>query len=190
MDTFKHLRRAVVSIVGAAIVSSTLIAPVLGADSVTQVITGGGALSTSVADASMGGIAYSNSAGSTSGSLTLSVNDPRGTSAGWNVTLQSGDFIYGGAPNANAQNIPAGGFAITAVNTPTMTAGQAVGVGGPLAVASGAASLDAARTTIRANAGFGSGAYSQTLPVSLAIPAMSQAGTYTATLTVSVTSGP
>ena len=92
--------------------------------------------------------------------------------------------------NPSAQNIPASGFAITSVNTPTVVAGQAIGVGGPLAVGAAAASLDVARTPIRANEGFGSGSYAQTLPVSLAIPALSQAGTYTATLTVSITSGP
>jgi hypothetical protein len=190
MSTLSKLHRAVLGGIGAMLVAISLVTPGLAADTVTQVITGNGALSASVANASMGSIAYSNAAGSTTGTLTLTVDDPRGTSAGWNVTIQSGDFIYGGAANASAQDLPASGFAITTVNTPTVIAGQAVGVGGPLAVGAAAASLDVARTPIRANAGYGSGSYSQTLPVSLAIPALSQAGTYTATLTVSITSGP
>ena len=51
-------------------------------------------------------------------------------------------------------------------------------------------SLDTAREVILAGVGSGSGAYTQNLPVNLDIPAQSQTGTYIATLTIAITSGP
>jgi hypothetical protein len=50
--------------------------------------------------------------------------------------------------------------------------------------------LNTERTTIGVDAGYGSGIYSQDLDVSLDIPAMSQAGTYTATLVVATSVAP
>jgi hypothetical protein len=184
-------RQAVAGFIGAIAISATMIMPAVAADSVTQVITSAGSLTASVANASMTSIQYSNTAGSTSGTLVLSVSDPRGTSVGWSVSIQSSDFMWGGGVNANAHNIPASGFAITTVNTPVMTAGQAVdATGGPRALSAAAATLDQARTPIAANLGFGSGNYTQSLPVSLVIPALSQTGTYTATLTVLTAAAP
>jgi hypothetical protein len=177
-------------IVGTVAISSALVMPTLAVDSVSQEITGNGQLTASVANASMGSIAYSHSQGTTTGTLTLTVDDPRGTSLGWNVTIVSTDFVKGFV-NPNAYNIPVGGFTFTAANTPEMTAGQAVDVtNGPKAGSVAALDLSTPRKTIFANAGYGSGTYTQTLPVSLVVPAVSQAGTYTATLTVSVTSAP
>lgn len=188
MKIHSTFRNALVGFVGAIAIGATMIMPALAVgptvDSVTQVITGG-TMTASVANASMTSVQYSNTAVSSTGTLVLSVSDPRGTSVGWKVSIQSSDFVWGGTGNANAKNIPGTGFAITTVNTPLVAAGQAVDpVGGPLALSSAAAPLDQARTTITANAGFGSGNYTQSLPVSLVIPALSQTGTYTATLTV------
>lgn len=185
------LRQALAGFVGAIAVSATMIMPAVAADSVTQVITGAGSLTASVANATMSSVAYSNTVGSSTGTLVLSVSDPRGTSVGWSVSIASSDFVWGGTNNLNAHNIPASGFAITAVNTPVMTAGQAVDpVGGPRALSAAITTLDQARTPIAASAGFGSGNYTQSLPVSLVIPAMSQTGTYTATLTVLTAAAP
>jgi hypothetical protein len=50
--------------------------------------------------------------------------------------------------------------------------------------------LDTARKVLQANAGHGKGNYSQALDVSLIVPADSVAGTYTGTLTVTITAGP
>lgn len=185
------LARGILGFVGALAISGSLVLPAVAASSsVTQEITGGGNLTASVADATMQPVQYSNTQGLTTGELVLSVNDPRGTSVGWSVTIQSGSFVWGGSGNANAHNIPATGFSITSVGTPVMTAGQAVGVGGPRAESGAIASLDQARTPISADAGYGSGAYTQHIPVSLVIPAMSQTGTYTATLTVLTAAAP
>ena len=188
MNVRTSIKRTVLGLVGAAAITASIAAPAFAAD-VTQVINGNGNLSASVADAAMTPILYSNTSGSTTGTLSLAVSDPRGTAAGWNVTLASTDFVYGGTSTIG-QDLPNTGFAITSVGAPGFVSGQPINVDGPLAVSAGAASLDQARKTIQANDGSGSGSYTQSLPVSLAIPAYSQAGTYTAVLTVTITTGP
>jgi len=50
--------------------------------------------------------------------------------------------------------------------------------------------LDTPRKTISATAAYGSGTYSQALGITLTIPAMSHVGTYTGTLTTTITSAP
>lgn len=183
------IKRSVLGLVGAAAITASIGAPAFAADTVTQVIKGDGELSASIADASLTTINYSNSEVITDGSLTMSVNDPRGTAEGWNVTVASSNFVYKGASTIG-QDIPNKNFSITKVLDPSYVAGQPIDARGPLAVSEGAGSLDAARETILANEGSGSGTYGQELPVSLLVPAYSQAGTYTAVLTVSITSGP
>jgi len=190
------VRRTILSFAGAIAISSAFIAPAFAADSVTQQITGGGALSAVVSDATMASVTYSNTAGSTIGALTLTVNDPRGTSLGWNVTIASSDFVYGGSSTLGI-DIPKVGFVIGTPAEPVLTVGQAVDfdvdlqvnlLGGPNPGVGG--SLNTPRETISAEDGFGSGIYTQNLPVTLVIPAYSQTGTYVATLTVLITSAP
>ena len=50
--------------------------------------------------------------------------------------------------------------------------------------------LDVARKVLYANAGYGKGTYTQSLPVTLTVPGMSLAGSYAATFTVTVSVGP
>ncbi|CAN5461824.1 hypothetical protein BH20CHL6_BH20CHL6_15370 [soil metagenome] len=50
--------------------------------------------------------------------------------------------------------------------------------------------LDSARKVVQANAGYGEGTYTQDLGVSLLIPAQSRAGTYTGTLTTTISAAP
>jgi hypothetical protein len=155
--------------------------------SVTQEIRGGG-LNASITAASMTPVNYSNDPNESTGVLNLSVSDATGSSAGWNVAVSSSDFVYQGTSPTGA-DIPSTDFSITTPHDPTLVAGQAIdATGGPYAVDGG--SLDTARTTIAANAGFGSGNYAQALDVHLDIPARSQTGSYVATLTVLITSGP
>jgi hypothetical protein len=188
-------RRTVVGLLGVVTLSLGFIAPASASNTVTQVIDSGGGLSASIAAASMQSITYSNNAQSTNGTLTLSVSDPRGTSQGWTVTVQSTDFEFQGSGNANARSIPATGFVLATADAPTNVSGQPVDPAsshGPL-VPAGALSqgaLSSARTPVTAYPGFGSGDYSQDLHVTLAIPGQTQAGIYQAVLTVAITSGP
>lgn len=63
-----------------------------------------------------------------------------------------------------------------------------VGQAGPFAGAGG--SLDVARRVLFAGEGGGKGTYSQDLPVSLTIPGGTVAGSYTSSLTVTISAGP
>lgn len=170
-------------------IAATLAAPVLAADTVVQVVNGG-ARTASVADLTLTPLSYSNNAQSNAGTMTLTVDDASGTGAGWNVTLQSSAFVYSGANSGT--DIPAANFSLTAAATPVMTAGQAVdATNGPKVPASSpVGTLDSARKLIQANADYGLGTYTQALSVSLSVPAQSRAGTYTGTLTTTISSAP
>lgn len=184
-----RLRRLTLSTIGAAaIVASGPLAAL-------------GALSASVADATFGPIAYSHAPQVQTGTLTLTATDTGTgglglTNAGWNVTLLSSAFSYSG-PNAGTP-IPAANLSITTAQPPTQISGQAISpVGGPRTTnVTGA--LNVARKTLQADGptGFiiltyyGIGTYSQVIDVSLLVPGQSRAGTYTATLTVTMSAGP
>ncbi|MCU1679052.1 MAG: hypothetical protein JWM93_3810 [Frankiales bacterium] len=186
-----HFSRRRSTLVGVTVLALAAAAasPAMAADSVTQVITGG-SLSASIANVSLPSATYSHSQQTKSGSLTLTVDDSTGSDAGWNVTEQVSDFVLSGGDGS--YDIPAANFALTSAGTPAMTAGQAVdGTDGPMVPStSPVGALDSARKVIQANAGFGKGTYTQALGVTLTIPADNLTGTYTGTLTTTVTAAP
>jgi len=161
------------------------------ADTVTQVLNGG-TRSASAANLAMPAVNYSHSAQSNAGTMTLTADDSSGTGLGWNVTIQSSSFAYSGSNGGSA--IPAANFSLTSAAAPTATAGQAVdplGVGGPkVPLVSPVGTLDSARKTVQAAEAFGQGTYTQALDVSLSVPAQSRAGTYTGTLTTTISAAP
>jgi hypothetical protein len=122
--------------------------------------------------------------------MTLTAEDTSGSGAGWNVTVQSSGFTYSGVNGGSP--IPAANFSITTAAPPVLVSGQAIDpTGGPKVPPTNATgTLEVARKTLQAEAGFGQGTYTQALGVSLTIPAQSRAGTYTATLTVTIAAGP
>ena len=159
------------------------------------------ALSASTADLTLGPIAYSHAQQVSGGSLTLSATDTGVaglgvTNSGWNVTLLSSDFAYSG-PNSGSP-IPASNLAVVTAHPPVRISGQAISaVGGPRTTnVTGA--LDVARKTLQADGPtgvivltyYGIGTFSQAIDVSLTVPGQSRAGTYTATLTVTISAGP
>lgn len=176
-----------------AALATAIAAPVGASDTVTQSITPG-TRSASVADLSFPDIAYAHTAQTPTGSMTLTADDSTGSNAGWNVTIQSSDFVWsagtGGA--SSGTDIPAANFSLTSAAAPAATAGQAVDTtGGPkVPTTSPAGTLDTARKTVQADTTFGNGTYTQALGVSLAIPADSAAGTYTGTLTTTISAAP
>lgn len=107
-----------------------------------------------------------------------------------NVTILSSAFAHSGAHGGTS--IPAANFAVTEARAPTLASGQEIDpVGGPRVPPSGATGdLDAARKTLQAGVGLGGGTYTQELGVSLVVPANSRAGSYTAMLTVTASTGP
>jgi hypothetical protein len=168
------------------------------ADTITQTVTGG-FRTASVADLGLDPVATSHSGTAINvGVMTLSVDDSTGTGAGWNVTEQVSDFAYTGTNGGTA--IPAVNFSIDSVGAVTSSAGQAIDVTGTDAAPTGPQSgnittgvtgtLDGPVPVLRAGASFGQGTYSQLINVNLAIPAGSRVGTYTGTLTTTITAAP
>lgn len=187
--TKRHLR--ISSKLAALALTSVMVggiaSPAVAADSVTQSVTGG-SYTASVADLTLTAVNYSHSSQTQTGSMTLTADDSTGTDAGWNVTVLTSSFAKTGGGTA----IPAANFSLSSAAAPSMTAGQAIdATGGPKVPAtSPVGTLDTAKKVVQANAGFGKGTYTQALGVSLTIPAQTLAGTYTGTLTTSITAAP
>ena len=163
--------------------------PVAAANIITQVVAAG-SRSASVANLTLGGMTTAHIDQTNTGTMVLSADDSTGSNLGWNVTILSSAFVYSGANSG--VDIPAADFSLTSAAAAVRTAGQAVnGVGGPkVPVISPVGTLDSARKTLQALALFGNGTYTQDLGVSLLIPADSAAGTYTGTLTTTISAGP
>lgn len=174
----------------ATVASTAIVLPAAAVNTVTQTINAG-TRSASIADVSLGAVSYSHSAQSSTGTLVLTADDSSGSGAGWNVTVQTSAFVYSGS--FGGTNIPAANFSLTGASGATSTAGEAVDVtGGPKvpATLTPPVALDTARKTLQADATYGEGTYTQNLGVTLTIPAQSRVGTYTGTLTVTVSAGP
>ncbi len=159
------------------------------ASTVTQTLTPG-TLTASIANLTLGSVPYAHNNQPSTGSMTLTADDSTGTGAGWNVTVVTSSFAYTGANGGTA--IAAANYALTSAAATVTTAGQAYdAVGGPhVPTVSPVGTLDTARKTVQANAAFGQGNYTQALGVTLTVPAYSRAGTYTGTLTSTVTAAP
>lgn len=182
--------RATVALVLAMVAAAAIVLPAAAANSVTQTINAG-TRAASIADVSLGAVSYSHSSQSSTGTLVLTADDSSGSGAGWNVTVQTSDFVYSGS--FGGTDIAAANLSLTSASGATSTAGEAVDVtGGPKTPAAlvPPVALDTARKTLQADATYGEGTYTQDLGVSLIIPAQSRVGTYTATMTVTVTAGP
>ena len=186
---YRRLRRFGRKLMLIVVPTLVMAMPVSAADQVTQVVTAG-TRSASVANLTLGSVAASHSAQTSTGTMTLTADDSTGSNLGWNVTILSSAFVYSGANSGS--DIPASNFSLTSAAAPTRTAGQAVdATGGPRVPAiSPVGTLDSARKTLQALVLFGNGTYTQALGVSLTIPADSAAGTYTGTLTTTIAAGP
>ncbi len=185
-------RRAVLAISVAGLVAGSLAGPAV-ATSVTQTIVAGGLLSASVASMSFPDIDYDYATHDVSGTMVLTADDSRGTSAGWSVSIQGSAFVYSG-PNGGT-DIPATNFALTSAEEPTLIAGQPVSLvasTGPQIPIEGIVygSLAGPLKVIRATAAYGNGTYTQNLGVTLTIPGQSKIGTYTGTLTTTISATP
>jgi putative surface cell wall-binding protein len=192
VDRISARRGIALALSAGALLLATIASPVFAADTVILAITGSG-LTASVADLTLTSVPYQNAAHNVSGTMTLTADDSTGSGAGWNVTIVASAFVWVGTANGGA-NIPAANFALTSAAAPTMIAGQVVSVaastGPQVPPTSPFGTLDSARKSLVATAAYGQGTYTQALGVTLTIPAMSRVGTYTGTLTTTITSAP
>jgi hypothetical protein len=164
-------------------------APALADNTVTTTVVGG-IRSAWTIDLNLGSVNYSHEDQTMNGTMDLRADDSSGTNLGWNVTVVASDFDYAG-PNGGV-DIPAANFAITSADDGVKIKGQGVTPPhGPQVLAtSPVGTLDVARKVIFADPNFGKGYYSQAIDVSLLVPGTSVAGSYTSTLTVTITAGP
>ena len=187
--THPRIRRRALSTVLAAMATAALVMPVAADNTVTQTITAG-TRSASVADLALSSVGYSHTAQASTGTLALTADDSTGSNLGWNVTIQSSAFVYSGGNGGT--DIPAANFSLTSAAAPTVNAGQAISpLGGPkVPLVSPIGTLDTPRKTLQALVLYGNGNYRQQLGVSLTIPAQSATGTYTGTLTTTISAAP
>ncbi|HLY13763.1 MAG TPA: WxL domain-containing protein [Candidatus Limnocylindrales bacterium] len=192
MDWISARRRVALALSASALLVATASGSALASNSVTLAITGSG-LTASVADLALPSVAYQNAAHTVSGSMLLTADDSTGSGAGWNVTIQASAFTWVGTANGGT-DIPASDFALTSAAAPVLIAGQVIDValstGPQVPPTSPLGTLDTPRKTLVATAAYGAGTYSQALGVTLTIPAQSRVGTYTGTLTTTITSAP
>jgi WxL domain surface cell wall-binding len=192
MDRISLRRRVTLGVGASALLVATVSGSALAANSVTLAITGSG-LTASVADLTLPSVAYQNGAHTVTGSMLMTADDSTGSGAGWNVTVESSDFVWVGTANGGT-DIPASDFVLTSAAAPVLIAGQvvdaALSTGPEVPPTSPLGTLDSPRRTLVATAAYGAGTYSQALGVSLTIPAQSRVGTYTGTLTTTITSAP
>jgi hypothetical protein len=162
----------------------------LAANTVSTTVVVNGTLTASIADLTMGSVAYAHTDVAKTGTMALTADDSSGSNAGWNVTVQASAFAYSGPYGGDA--IPAKNFAITMANAPTEIAGQQIhpnrGPRVPLTNSTG--TLDVARKVLQADEKGGKGTYGQDLAVTLTVPADSVVGTYTGTVFVTITAAP
>jgi hypothetical protein len=159
------------------------------------------ALSASVANASFPAVIYSHADQTTSATITLTATDTGQclivcTNQGWNVTLLASGFAYSG-PNSGT-TIPAANMTITNAHPPTVVSGQAIDATHGPRTTNVTGALNVARKTMQADGPtgtilltyYGIGTYQQAIDVNLVVPGRARAGTYTTTLTVTISAGP
>lgn len=158
--------------------------------SATVAVTGGSLSETGPSTVSATPVTLTGDDQTTSYALGLTVNDPRGSGAGWNLTITSTLFDDGAghqlASNASSINgapsvlcISGGGHCTNPTNSVTYPVGVPAASPAPVAVKF----FNAAVNT-------GLGKFTITPTVTIAIPANTIAGTYTSTVSVAVVSGP
>lgn len=118
--------------------------------------------------------------------VPLTIQDTRGTGAGWNATITSTTFTTGTASLAtNASsltgvtNVCAGGTCTSPTNSVTYPVAVPAATTAPTAV-----------KFFNAAANTGMGKFTTTPTIGVFVPQSSVAGTYTSTLTIAIVSGP
>ena len=115
-----------------------------------------------------------------SSSFAVSVNDSRGSGAGWNLQATIGVLT-----DAASDTIPAGNHTIQSVAVTGVTGTAPTnGIGYPLAIPTASGKI------VNAALNTGTGQATMTFSTRLVVPADAAVGTYTATLTVTIASGP
>ena len=118
--------------------------------------------------------------------VPLTIQDTRGTGAGWNATITSTQFTTGSATLATNASTLTGVTSTCATGT---CANPTNAITYPVAVPAAAVAPTAVKF-FNAAANTGMGKFTNTPTIGVFVPQSSLAGTYTSTLTISIVSGP
>ncbi len=153
----------------------------------------GGSLSETAATVSLSGVTLDGTDQTSTSAYTANtwtVTDARGTGAGWNVVIDSTDFDDGGS---NSIDISVAGnefkIQLTADHI-TVTAGSAAPTSSVTSLTAIPTNPSTMKILSAAADGTGMGKYSLQPNFELGVAAETYAGSYTATLTLSATTGP
>lgn len=184
-----EMRRRAAAAVLLVVLSGFAGAERAGAVAVTGTVTGGSTLSVSSTGSPSFALTLNGVDQTVSYTLPAQAIDPRGTGAGWNLTVTSTQFSDGSGHTfpTTASSITAASNACGASSTCT-TAANSVGYSA-LTVPAGP-TAPAAVKFFNAAANTGMGKLDVSATVGVAVPANAFAGTYTSTVTVSIVSGP
>jgi hypothetical protein len=118
--------------------------------------------------------------------VPLTIQDTRGTGAGWNATITSTQFTTGSATLATNASTLTGVTSSCATGTCSNSTNA---ITYPVAVPA-APTAPTAVKFFNAAANTGMGKFTNTPTIGVFVPQSSLAGTYTSTLTISIVSGP
>jgi hypothetical protein len=160
---------------------------VAGTVTATATVTGAGSLSLSHGTTASITDTLDGTDQSVNYTLPLTMNDLRGSGAGWNLTMTSTTFTNGTQTlGTTASSIASVASACTVGGTCTNATNS---LSYPLTVPA-AASAPAAVKVFNAAANTGMGRFTITPSINVSIPGNSYAGTYNSTLTIAAVTGP
>lgn len=123
--------------------------------------------------------------------LPLSVNDPRGNGAGWNMTISATQFT---GTTSNTNTLPSDAQYISSAPTAACASnggsGHCTAPTNSVSYTSPLTITTSAQKFYDAAAGTGLGKFTVTTVVNVSIPANTYADTYTSTVSVAIVSGP
>ena len=183
------MRQRIFILLGLGVLALVLAAvAVAGTVTATATVTGAGALSLSNGATASISDTLDGSDQSVSYSVPLTMNDLRGSGAGWNLTMTSTTFNDGAGHTlaTNASSLTAATSSCTAGGTCTNPTNS---ISYPLTVPAGT-TAPAAVKVFNAAANTGMGRFTVTPSINVSIPGNSYAGSYASTLTIAAVSGP
>ena len=182
------MRQRMFILIGLGVVALVVAAVALaGTVTATATVTGAGSLSLSHGATASISSTLDGTDQTVNYTLPLTMNDLRGTGAGWNLTMTSTTF------NNGTQSLATTASSIAAVTSACVGGGTCTNATNaityPLTVPA-AASAPAAVKVFNAAANTGMGRFTVTPSINVSIPGNSFAGSYTSTLTIAAVTGP
>jgi hypothetical protein len=196
MKIHRSMRHLTAAAAAGAMVLAAASAPAAASGHDTNVTISGGLLA--ITEPTVGdftGVTLDGTAQTTTATFAdFTVTDPRGTGAGWNVTVQASQFAEwdtgGGAYVASGRTLAQNSLSMaapTVAGNGTTSAVPAI-TGGPYTLDGGTAVKVASAAV---DTGMGTFDFTQpAAPLTLSVPASVYAATYRSTVTVSVVTGP